>query len=163
MTMSFKVEITANGEVVEGDSTILSMDRENTIEGLFFENAIATARERGSGLATGRRRHEPCKMHKRVCKASPVLARALCNNEVITAKMTFYYPNPAGDGTTNELYIILLEEARISSLQYVSSDALDPASADSPMMEVVEIVYGKITWEHVPSTKVHTDDWKHEA
>ena len=45
MANTIHLYLTANGTKIDGDSTILSMDRENSIECLSFEDSVRTARE----------------------------------------------------------------------------------------------------------------------
>ena len=100
MAMTVHLYLTANGTKIDGDSSILSLDRENSIECLSFEDSVRTAREASSGMASGERTYEPVRVTKRIDKSSPLLAKALCDNEVIEATFKFFRPNPAGDGTT---------------------------------------------------------------
>jgi len=57
-------------------------------------------------MATGERTYEPIRIAKRIDKSSPLLAKALCNNEVIEATFKFYRPDPAGSGTQEHFYTI---------------------------------------------------------
>lgn len=159
MAMTVHLELTANGTKIDGDSTIASMERENTIECLSFEDSVRTAREASSGMASGERTYEPVKITKRIDKSSPLLAKALCNNEVIEATFKFFRPNPAGDGTTEQFYTIELQEARISSIFRVSPDVIDPASANAPATEEVGFVFGYIRWSYEPDGVEHVDHW----
>ena len=45
----------ASGAEIKGDSTQTSLGREGSIECVYYEQAVKTAREAGSGMATGRR------------------------------------------------------------------------------------------------------------
>ena len=77
MAQSVHLELNAAGQKIDGDSTILSLGRENTIECIYFSDAVRTAREKSSGMATGDRTYEPLKILKRIDKSSPLLAKAL--------------------------------------------------------------------------------------
>ena len=81
MAMTVHLELYANDMKIDGDSTIISMDRENTIECLSFEDSVRTAREASSGMASGERSYEPVRITKRIDKSSPLLAKALCDNK----------------------------------------------------------------------------------
>ncbi len=93
-----------NGFDIQGESTQTSIGRENSIECLSFKSSVLTVREKGTAIATGRRQHEPIVIHKRIDKSSPLLIKALCDNQVIEAEFKFYRPNPTGDGTTEQFY-----------------------------------------------------------
>ena len=98
MAQSVHLFLKAAGNEVHGESTIKSLDRENSIECLSFTDAVRTAREASSGMATGDRTYEPLVVQKRIDKSSPLLAKALCNNEEIEGTFRFYRPSPTGDG-----------------------------------------------------------------
>jgi type VI secretion system secreted protein Hcp len=157
--MTVHLYLTANGTKIDGDSTILSMERENSIECLSFCDTVRTAREASSGMASGERTYEPIRVVKRIDKSSPLLAKALCNNEVIESTFKFFRPNPAGDGTTEQYFTVVIEEGRIASITRVSPDVIDPASANAPPTEEVTFVFGRITWTYVPSGVEHIDHW----
>jgi len=159
MAMTVHLYLTANGTKIDGDSTILSMDRENSIECLSFEDSVRTAREASSGMASGERTYEPVRIVKRIDKSSPLLAKALCNNEVIEATYKFFRPNPAGDGTTEQHFTVEIQEGRIGSITRVSPDVIDPASANAPPTEEVTFVFGYIRWCYEPDGIEHVDHW----
>ncbi len=159
MANTIHLDLTASGTKIEGDSTILSLGRENTIECLSFQDSVRTAREASSGMASGERTYEPIRITKRIDKSSPLLAKALCNNEVIEGTFRFYRPNPAGDGTTQQFFTIEIQEGRIASILRVSPDVIDPASATDPPTEEVTFVFGYIRWTYEPDGVEHIDHW----
>jgi type VI secretion system secreted protein Hcp len=150
----------ANGSDIQGDSSTTSLGRENSIECVYLETGVETAREKGTGMATGRRVHKPLKIRKRIDKATPLIAKALCNNEVIEAVFKFFRPNPAGDGTTEQFYTISIAEGRVAGITQVSPDSTDPAASTSPEIEEVSFVFHTITWAYVPSGAEHVDNWR---
>jgi type VI secretion system secreted protein Hcp len=150
----------ANGEDIQGESTQTTVGRENSIECLSFRDSVRTAREAGSGMATGRRTYEPIVITKRIDKSSPLLARALCNNEVIEGVFKFFRPNPAGDGTTEQFFTVTIKEGRLSHVVRTSPDSFDPASAQRPPTEEVGIVFHTIGWTYTPTGAEHEDNWR---
>ena len=58
----------ANGSDIKGESTQTSLGRDGSIECLYFEDSVRTAREKGSGMATGRRTYNPIIIRKRIDK-----------------------------------------------------------------------------------------------
>jgi len=159
MANTVHLSLTSNGTKIDGDSTILSMERENTIECLRFYDSVRTAREASSGVASGERSYEPLVIEKRIDKASPLLAKALCQNEVIEGIFRFYRPNPAGDGTTQQFFTVEIKEGRIAYINRVSPDVIDPASANAPPTEEVGFVFGYIRWCYEPDGIEHIDQW----
>ncbi len=159
MALTVHLELKANGTKIDGESTIESMDRENTIECLSFTDSVRTAREASTGMATGERSYEPITISKRIDKSSPLLAKALCNNEVIEGTFKFFRPNPAGDGTTEQYFTVAIEEGRIGSIRRTSPDTIDPAAANAPPTEEVSFVFGYISWTYEPDGVEHVDHW----
>jgi type VI secretion system secreted protein Hcp len=159
MAMTVHIDLKANGTKIDGDSTIESMDRANTIECLSYTDSVRTAREASSGMASGERTYEPIRITKRIDKSSPLLFKALCNNEVIEAIFRFYRPNPAGDGTTQQFYTVKIKEGRIASYLRISPDVIDPASANAPPTEEVTFVFGDIIQTYEPDGVEHEDHW----
>ena len=159
MANTVHLYLTANGTKIDGNSTIESMDRADSIECLSFEDSVRTAREASSGMASGERSYEPVRITKRIDKSSPLLAKALCNNEVIEATFKFFRPNPAGDGTTEQHVTVEVQEGRIASITRVSPDVIDPAAANAPPTEEVTFVFGYIRWCFEPDGIEHIDHW----
>ncbi|MBK6579854.1 MAG: type VI secretion system tube protein Hcp [Sandaracinaceae bacterium] len=116
MAQSVHLSLKSAGQDIQGDSTILSLGRENTIECIYFSDAVRTAREKSSGMATGDRTYEPLKILKRIDKSSPLLAKALCNNEMIEGTFRFFRPSPTGDGTTQQFFTVEISEGRIAGI-----------------------------------------------
>lgn len=160
MAQSIALFLKSNGEDIKGESTVSSLGREESIECLFFEDSVRTAREKSSGMATGRRTYEPIKFLKRIDKSSPLLARSLCNNEVVEAKFQFFRPSPAGDGTTEHFFTLEVTGARLAYIRRTSPDTIDPASSELPPTEEVGIVFHDITWTYEPSGASHHDNWR---
>ena len=160
MAETVHLYLKANGEDIQGESTQTSLGREDSIECLYFEDSVRTAREKGSGMATGRRTYEPIVIRKRIDKSSPLLARALCNNEVIAGTFKFFRPNPAGDGTTEQFFTVEIAEGRVGSIKRVSPDTIDPASSMDPPMEEVSFVFHNITWTYEATGASHHDNWR---
>ncbi len=149
----------SNGEDIKGESTQISLEREGSIECLSFIDSVRTAREKGSGMASGRRTFEPVVIRKRIDASSPLLARSLCNNEVIEGVFKFYRPSPAGDGTTEQFFTVSIAGGRIAAIKRESPDTIDPASALEPPTEEIQLVFHNITWTYNPTGAEHYDSW----
>jgi type VI secretion system secreted protein Hcp len=163
MAETVHLYLKANGTDIQGESTQLSLGRENSIECLSFRDSVRTAREQSSGVASGRRTYEPVRITKRIDKSSPLLAKALTMNEVVEGVFKFFRPNPAGDGTTEHFFTVEIKEGRISQINRVSPDTIDPASATAPPLEDVSFVFGYIRWTYEPDGVEHVDQWRENA
>jgi type VI secretion system secreted protein Hcp len=149
----------ANGTDIQGESTQTSLGRENSIECVYYEQSVITAREAGSGLATGRRQYPPLMIRKRIDKSSPLLMKALVENTAIEATFKFYRPNPNGDGTTEQFYTVGIKQGRIASIKQFVPDAMQPATSTEPPMEEVSFVFHTIGWTITNGGVTHEDVW----
>lgn len=149
----------ANGNDVAGESSQVSVGRDGSIECVYFEHGVASAREAGSGMAVGRRQYRPIRIRKRIDRSSPLLMQALCRNESIEGEFYFYRPAPSGDGQTEQFYTITIERGYIESIHQVSDNALQPALSTTPPMEDVTFVFRAIKWTHKAAGTEAEDSW----
>jgi len=159
--MAMNIHVWVRGQnvgEVRGDSTVLSMDREGSIEAFKLEYMVKTHIE-ASGMATGERSHGPVTITKRIDQSSPILHQALCNNEELEVTIKFYRPNPIGDGTTEQFYTIRLRQGRISSIRTISPSTVDESTSSLPAMEEVSFVFGTINWTYESGGIEFEDQW----
>jgi type VI secretion system secreted protein Hcp len=162
MAESVHLFLKANGTDIKGESTQVSLGREGSIECIYYEQAVVTAREAGSGLATGRRQYQPLLIRKRIDKSSPLLMKALTENQVIEATFKFFRPNPTGDGTTEQFYTVNFKQGRINSVKQMVPDAMVPASSTHPPMEEITFVFHTIGWTFSDGGVTHEDSWSQQ-
>ena len=164
MAQTVHLILKIEGNDVEGESTISSMDREGTIECNSFEDSVESPREARTGLMTGRRQYSPVVISKRIDKSTPLLFKALAMNEKVDeAEFRFYRPSPGGSGAEEHFQTIKLEGAHISSITRVSKDSIMGGENSPPMMERVEFVFETITVTYEIGGATHQDSWKGEA
>lgn len=151
--------LTANGMTIEGDLMLGKV--EGAIECVSYVSSVTGTSRQGGGLATasGRRVHDGITIRKPIDRATPLLAKALCNNEVIQATFRFYRPSPSGDGTIEQFFTVEIDQGRVMSIAIVSPDGF--SNADSapavPAFEDVTFSYASITWRYEPTGAEHTD------
>ena len=158
MAETVHLYLKANGIDVQGESTQTSLGRENSIECLYYEQAVTTAREAGSGMATGRRQYQPLMIRKRIDKSSPLIAKALTENQVIEGQFKFFRPNPSGDGTTEQFYTVEIKQGRVASIKQINPDTIQPASSTEPPVEEVTFVFHTIAWTFTEGGITHEDE-----
>jgi len=159
MAETVHLYLKSNNADVQGESTQTSLNRANSIECLYYMQAVKTARETGSGLATGRRQYDPLMIRKRIDKASPLLQKSLTTNAVIGGVFKFFRPNPVGDGTTEQFYTVEIKLGRIASINQWVDDTFDPALANRPPLEEVTFVFHTISWTYTNGGVTHEDTW----
>ena len=129
----------ANGQEIRGDSPISSLGRENSINVISYTQSGSAPRDAASGQASGRRVYEPIRFRKAIDRSSPLLARAMAQNQEIEATFRFYRANPIGDGTTEQFYTVRTTDAAIASVRTAYSE-------DGQLVEEVQIAIQNIQW-----------------
>jgi len=94
-----------------------------TIAGLGFMYEVKSPRDAATGMATGRRQHEPIVITKRWDSASPQLFQALVSNEALkSVLLEFVRSTP--DGREEVYYTIQLQDAMVVGIkQYTDASA----------------------------------------
>ena len=159
MAETVHLYLKANGADIQGESTQRSLGRETSIECVYYEQEVMTAREAGSGMATGRRQYKPLTIRKRIDKSTPLIAKALVENQKIDAKFKFFRPNPTGDGTTEQFYTVEIKQGRVAHQKQFVPDTIVPATATDPALEEVSFVFHTISWTYTNGGVTHEDTW----
>jgi type VI secretion system secreted protein Hcp len=144
----------ANGTDVKGESTQTSLNRQDSIEVLEYEQNVNTAREASSGMATGRRTYDPVKILKRIDKASPLIAKALTLNQKIDGVFKFFRPAPSGDGTTQQFFTVEIKDGRVAH----QKQFLPEKEGEHPLEEV-SFTFHTIKWTFTDGGIEHEDTW----
>lgn len=161
MAQTVHLKLKINGSDIEGESKIRSLDREGTIECSSYQYGITTPREHASGAVTGRRQHGPVVIQKHIDKSTPLLLKALCQNELVeSAEFMFFRRTRLGK--EERFFTVMLENGYISGVEQVSEDAII-GGVDAPHpMEKVEFVFQDITWTYEIGGVTHRDSWSGE-
>jgi type VI secretion system secreted protein Hcp len=159
MAETVHLYLKANGTDIKGESTQTSQGRADSIEVIQYEHSVETAREAGSGMATGRRTYKPIKITKRIDKSTPLIAKALVENTVVDGIFKFFRPSPLGDGTTQQYYTVAFKQGRVSGLTQNLPNTFDPASSKQPPLETIEFVFHTISWTFTDGGVTHEDTW----
>ena len=149
MATKVHLKLKLNGTDIEGEC--VSSDepmRDKTIECLSYVEAVDVPSDSATGRPAGNRRYAPVLITKRVDKTSPLLNRALYNNETAEAEFRFFRSSPSGDGTTQHFFTVVIERAQISSIKRISPDVTDAATARLAPFEEVGITFGSIDWKY---------------
>jgi type VI secretion system secreted protein Hcp len=158
MAQTVHLTLVIDGNTVEGESTILSMDRRDTIECSSFRCGVARPYDVNTLCITDKQKHESVVIHKRIDKSTPLLIKALCENETVSsAEFRFFRPSPGGSGAEEWFYTVLLEDGSISSVRQLSEDAVMGGNDAPPMMEEVAFVFSSITWTYAIGGATHQD------
>ena len=114
------------------------------IECFAYEQAATSPRDAATGKMSGRRQYQPITVRKRIDKATPLLAKALSQNELAEATFRFFRTAPGGQRV--HVYTVEIHNAYITSRKDVVASTVDAATASLPAYEEVAFVFGSITW-----------------
>ena len=159
MAETVHLYLKSNGADIQGESSQHSLGRQNSIECVYYEQEVMTAREAGSGMATGRRQYKPLTIRKRIDKSTPLIAKALVENTKIDASFKFFRPNPTGDGTTEHFFTVEIKQGRVAHQKQFVPDTIVPATATDPALEEVSFVFHTISWTYTNGGVTHEDTW----
>lgn len=150
---SIYLYIEIDGNVIEGESPVASLGRDKLIP-VFSINHDMSRPMDSSTSEPGSRTHKSFIFTKEIDKTSPLLAKALTQNEPVTkAHFKFYRPSQSGAGTEEHYYTITLESGYIVSM-ITFTDSVDPYH-----YEEISISFSSITWTYETSGATHRDDW----
>lgn len=148
------IAVAATGGVGTISGTTDQGTRIDGIQILGYSQNVTTAREAGSGLATGRRQYQPLLIRKRIDKSSPLLMRAMGRGEVFPSlRIAITETGQAGSGGgKGSTMTITLTNAQIVAVTHGDCD--DDCDG---VMESVSFIATKIEWSADGVT--WSDDW----
>jgi len=130
--------------------SVVKKGKEKRIEVIAVNHQISTPRDSRSGLASGKRVHQPFIITKPIDKSTPLLYSALANNEMITEfDLQFWTAQnlpKTTTGTEYQHYTIKLTNAFISEIKFTMPNNNLPELATLPEYEEISFVYQKIEW-----------------
>jgi len=158
--MAYEFYVTVDGSKqgkLKGDSR--RKGQADKLTGLAFRYGVATPREAGSGMPTGRRTHQPVSFVKEWGAATPQLFQALTTNESIKSVL-FEFIGTDETGRENVFHTIKLVNASITEIkQYVERDsALNDRDATGPLEEI-SFTFQRIELENRDGKTMAVDDW----
>ena len=149
---------------VKGPVADRDTNKNGSIALLGVEHGIASPRDVATGLASGKRQHQPIVVTKETDRTSPVLTQMLVTNEAISALTLFFFGDDDAPGLMGGretlLYKIELKNAFVSRIE-MSGRVDDEADAGArlPLSERVSFVYASISWEWVNGGIMAQDGW----
>jgi len=144
--------LSIEGNFIEGESTTPSFERENTIECCGLKHAVAGLQASAKPVGVT---HSPVTIVKRVDKASPLLYKALCENERVDyAEFRFFRPTSTG-GEEHYLTILLEEAAIVDIKKTVHMDGIIMQDLD---LQYVSFTFRRITWKYETTGVEYTHD-----
>jgi len=158
MPLPAHMEITGETQgKIEGSCT--QQGREGTMLVDAFNHDITIPRDTQTGLAVGKRIHNPLTVVKLFDKASPKLYMALCTGEHLTeVAIKWYRIDPTGK--EEHYFTHKLIDAIIVSMRPWMPNVLDAATENYGHMEEVSFTYRSIVWTWETEGIETQDDWE---
>jgi type VI secretion system secreted protein Hcp len=146
------LKLQIDGNDIEGECPIHSMDREGTIQCQAFDHEMRIPYDPTTFVPSGRLIHGAVTIIKRTDKTSPLLYKALCLNEPVDkAEFRFFRPAASGDGSEEHYSTVLLENGYIVGIRRSFQN-----------LEKVTFVYRDITWTYEIGGVTHRESLKLE-
>ncbi|MGA1874119.1 MAG: Hcp family type VI secretion system effector [bacterium] len=141
---------------IEGSCTIEG--REGMIVVYSFGHNIRVPYDQQTRLITGRRAHAPFELLKEVDKSSPLLYRAMINNERLSnVRIKFYRIGPTH--LEEHYFTITLINANIVKIAPSATSFPKEAEGLKPM-EILSFTYERIQWCWEPGQITSEDEWR---
>ncbi|MGH8103043.1 MAG: type VI secretion system tube protein TssD [bacterium] len=122
-----------------------------------FNYEVTSPRDAATGMATGKRQHKPITIIKEWGAASPLIFKALVNNEVLS-KVAFEFSRINPQGQNEVYYTITLTNAMVSSIKQSCPQAAGGGKCTAPVEEV-SFTFQKIEMENKIAKTMAVDDW----
>jgi type VI secretion system secreted protein Hcp len=156
--MAYEFYVTVEGSKqgkLKGESPRES--HRDKVTGISLHYSVSSPREAGSGLATGRRTHQPVWFVKEWGAATPQLFQALSTNEVLKSVL-FEFVRTNDNGEEYVFHTIKLSDARVTEIeQYVDLATTQPQ--DLGPLEKVSFTFQRIELENRDGKTMAIDDW----
>lgn len=123
-----------------------------------IHHQVESPRDRQTGLATGARIHGTFRVLKQIDKATVLLWKMLCENQILPELEFKWYQ--VVEGVETEYYHHILRNARVFLMETYLPNTKSPELAGLPHVEWVEFGYEQIEWTWDDGGLTHTDDWR---
>ena len=134
------------GGAVQGDilGEVTQKGREGSHTILAFSHEVISPRDLATGMATGKRQHQPFRVVKYLNKGTPLLTKAFAAGETFAA-ITIDIWTPTATGAELKLISYTLKKASIVSVRPWMPNKQDSAAAAYTTAEEIAFVYQTLT------------------
>jgi type VI secretion system secreted protein Hcp len=157
------MKVTADGVEIQGESSVTSQERENTIEVVEISHDVSSPVDSSTSSRSGQREHRVLRVTARVDKAVPLMYKAWSNNEQCEVLLRFFRPDLSGSGQEMEFFKISLTGASVAALKLHWPNSLRPETAAIPEQIEYAFTYERIQWESMDGNLSHEDQWFESA
>jgi type VI secretion system secreted protein Hcp len=138
--------------------SVTQKGREGKIMVIAAIHEVVSPTDSITGLPTGKRQHKPFRITKDVDRSSPLLYKAMLNNENIT-KWELQFWTSSATGEEEQYYTVKLTNARITDVVFHMPNTKNPDLSKYPEYEEIFFTYEKIQWIWTDGELSAQDDW----
>ena len=136
--------------------------REGSIEIHGLRHGVSIPTDDTTGKATATREHAPYIFSKEIDASSPYLYKAVTTGQKLkSAQVKFYRINDAGQEV--EYFSVMMEGVMVVTVAPMMYDVKTAYGEARNHLEMIELVYEKITWRYVDGNIIHSDSWNERA
>lgn len=148
------------GAAIRGSADVAG--REGTIEIQGLNHGVSIVTDDATGKPTATREHSSFSFDKEIDSSSPYLYKAVTSGQKLqSAEVKFYRINDAG--WEEEYFSVLMEGVTVISVGPLMYDVKSQYGERRNHLEVVELIYEKITWHYLDGNIIHSDSWNERA
>jgi len=143
------------GQTLKGSSSIQNREDSSDVYKLF--QGVTIPHDSDTGKLTGVRKHTPFTFVKAIDAITPSLLKACASGETLkSVKLSLYHITEQGQ--EKEYFRYLVEDAKVISITPVAS-----ASVGQKDLEMVRLMFNKITWSYIDGNIESSDQWAASA
>jgi type VI secretion system Hcp family effector len=151
MAYLMSLALQAAGSTLDGDHGESAPGRHDTIQVLAYESRVEIPQ--GSASDAGKRRHGPITIRKPIDRSSPLLLRAMVQNQTLSA-MFSWFDAARGPASGDPFFIVKVAHAHIVLIRQLLMPASDGTLS---AQEEVHLAFDSVTWESVPGKVASSD------
>jgi type VI secretion system secreted protein Hcp len=136
--------------------------REGSIEIHGLNHGVSIPTDDATGKATAIREHAPYIFSKEIDSSSLYLYKAVTTGQMLqSAEVKFYRINDAGQEV--EYFNVTMEGVHVVTVGPMMHDVKSSYGEKRNHLEMIELMYEKITWRYVDGNIIHSDSWNERA
>lgn len=128
------------------------------IPGISFHYNVKSPRDAASGMASGKRSHQPVTFVKEWGASTPQFFQALCTNETLKSAL-FEFVKTSADGEEYVYHTVKLINASVSEVDHFLTNDSPDQPRDVPELERISLTFQRIEIESKDGKTMAVDDW----
>jgi type VI secretion system secreted protein Hcp len=136
--------------------------REGSIEIIGLNHGVELPTDNATGKTKAPRKHSPFTFDKETDASTPYLYKAVTTGQKLqSAEVKYYRINDTGQEV--EYFSTLMEGVIVISIGPAMYDVKSKYGEQRNHLDLVELMYEKITWRYADGNIIHSDTWNKRA